>query len=163
MSKIENKGQVREYCSDDASLISEVLRASVTGLAGEFYNSAQVEAWVEVLPDAARVREKNRDGRQTFVIQAGPEDLCGFIDVEPDGHIDFLYVHPKVAGQGFATTLYAHLEAYCAQHNISRLYTEASEHARRFFLAKGFKELHRRDFEIAGVPIHNYAMEKRIG
>jgi putative acetyltransferase len=39
---------------------------------------------------------------------------------------------------------------------------EASEPARRFFLKHGFSELHRRNFEIGGVPIHNYAMEKRL-
>ena len=46
--------------------------------------------------------------------------------------------------------------------DVPRLYTEASEAARRLFLKKGFTAMQRRDFEVAGVAIHNYAMEKRL-
>ena len=34
--------------------------------------------------------------------------------------------------------------------------------ARRFFLRRGFVVVARRDFEVAGTPIHNYAVEKRL-
>jgi putative acetyltransferase len=44
----------------------------------------------------------------------------------------------------------------------TRLYSEASEAARRFFLKKGLVVLHRRDFEVRGVAIHNHAVEKRL-
>jgi putative acetyltransferase len=43
---------------------------------------------------------------------------------------------------------------------MKRLYSEASEAARRFFLKQGFAVVSKRLFEISGVPIHNYAMEK---
>jgi putative acetyltransferase len=58
--------------------------------------------------------------------------------------------------------LYAALEAAAAAQGIVRLYTEASEPARRFFERRGFVVDHRRDFELAGVPMHNYAMHKRL-
>jgi hypothetical protein len=45
---------------------------------------------------------------------------------------------------------------------IARLYTEASEPARRFFAKRGFVEVSRNDFEIVGVPIHNFRMEKSL-
>ena len=45
---------------------------------------------------------------------------------------------------------------------ISDDFTEASEPARSFFARQGFTIRHRRDFELAGVPIHNYAMEKHL-
>ena len=43
---------------------------------------------------------------------------------------------------------------------MKRLHAEASEAARRFFLRRGFVVVNSRAFEISGVPIHNYAMEK---
>lgn len=52
--------------------------------------------------------------------------------------------------------------AAAAERGMTRLFVEASEPARRFFLKKGFKLVARRDFEIAGVSIHNYSMEKQI-
>ncbi len=46
---------------------------------------------------------------------------------------------------------------------IERLFTEASELARRFFLRKGFTALERQDKVLRGVPIHNYRMAKTLG
>ncbi|MFN3817341.1 hypothetical protein [Brevundimonas sp.] len=40
--------------------------------------------------------------------------------------------------------------------------SEASEAARRVFLKRGYAVVERRDFEVAGVAIHNYAMERRL-
>jgi len=43
---------------------------------------------------------------------------------------------------------------------MPRLYTEASELARRLFARKGFTVLKRQDLVVNGVAMHNYAMEK---
>jgi len=71
----------------------------------------------------------------------------------------------KVSGESqssYARTRAAALETAAAKRGIGRLYTEASEPARRFFERRGFILLHRRDFALAGVAIHNFAMEKPI-
>jgi putative acetyltransferase len=58
--------------------------------------------------------------------------------------------------------LYDRLE-HAAQHmGLSRLFTEASEVARGFFLHKGFRLIRRQDVERNGVPIHNYVMDKSL-
>ncbi len=54
------------------------------------------------------------------------------------------------------------MEAAAKARGISRLYVEASEPARRFFLRKNFVVLQRREFSLGEVPIHNFAMEKRL-
>lgn len=154
---------VRASRATDVGALADILQASVKGLAGEYYSSAQVQAWMAVLPDVTRIKNQTLDGRKTFIAETSSEGVCGLIDLEACGHIDYLYIRPEKAGQGLATIMYNHLEAYAIRHGMTRLYTEASEHARRFFLAKGFSELHRRDFEVGGVSIHNYAMEKWVG
>jgi putative acetyltransferase len=55
------------------------------------------------------------------------------------------------------------LEAEAQQRGLTRLYSEASEAARRFFLKQGFTVTARRDFAVSGVAIHNYAVQKRLG
>jgi putative acetyltransferase len=67
-----------------------------------------------------------------------------------------------MAGKGITAQLYEALEQAARDHEIDLLFTEASEPARRFFLKRGFEVIERRDFEISGVPIHNYRMEKRL-
>jgi putative acetyltransferase len=48
-----------------------------------------------------------------------------------------------------------------AQH-LTRLHAEASERAYRFFLRRGFEVTAKREFSVAGVPIHNHAVEKQL-
>ncbi len=83
-----------------------------------------------------------------------------FGDLEHDGHIGYLYCAPEAAGTGVAAALYDLLERAARERGLKRLHAEASEAARRFFLRKGFSVVNRRAFEISGVPIHNYAVEK---
>jgi len=67
-----------------------------------------------------------------------------------------------VAGTGVVASLYGELENAANAQNIGKLYSEASELAKSFLLKQGFSVVERRDFEINGVPIHNYAVEKRL-
>ena len=83
--------------------------------------------------------------------------------MEPDGHIDRLFCAPEAAGRGIASRLYEALETAARAQGIERLFTEASEPARRFFERKGFTVLQRQDKILRGVPIRNYRMAKTLG
>jgi putative acetyltransferase len=89
--------------------------------------------------------------------------VVAFINLEPDGHIDRLFCAPEVAGRGVASRLYDAIETATRAQGIQRLFTEASELARRFFERKGFTVLERQDMIVRGVPIHNYRMAKTVG
>jgi putative acetyltransferase len=87
---------------------------------------------------------------------------------QPGGHLDMLYCHPGHTRQGLADKLLAACEArvrheaHARREALARLFTEASELARLLFERAGYEALHRRDFAIEGVSIHNYAMEKQL-
>ena len=130
------------------------------GIGARDYTPEQIDAWAALAPSGRRLDALMADGR-TRLVAADPGDRpVAFADLEPDGHIHFLYCAPEAAGDGIASELYERLEAAARGQGITRLYAEASEAARRFFLGQGFTVLHRRDFEVSGVPIHNYAVEK---
>lgn len=98
-----------------------------------------------------------------MLVAAGADGTpLAYGDLEPDGHIDHLYCRPDAAGTGVTAALYQALEAAARARGIARLHTEASEPARRFFLKQGFTVVSRNDFEVAGVAIHNWRMEKRL-
>ena len=82
--------------------------------------------------------------------------------LESDGHLDHLYCHPHHTRRGLADRLLAEADRLANSLGADRLYTEASELARAAFQRAGYRVLHRRDFELDGVPIHNFAMEKDI-
>ncbi|MGB3625975.1 MAG: hypothetical protein WA989_09105, partial [Henriciella sp.] len=56
----------------------------------------------------------------------------------------------------------AAVEDQARAQGTTRLYTEASEAAKSAFAKAGFDVLHRRELEVDGVAIHNWAMEKRV-
>jgi putative acetyltransferase len=89
--------------------------------------------------------------------------VVAFTDLEPDGHIDRLFCAPEAAGRGVASRLYDAIETAAREQGLERLFTEASELARRFFERKGFTVLERQDMILRGVPIHNYRMAKALG
>lgn len=153
---------IRPYRPSDAPSLPEIYRRSVEQLGGRCYSPAQVAAWASLVPTAEAFDALSHDGRLRLVAADGEGRPVAFADLEPDGHLQFLYCAPEAAGRGVTAALWAALEQAARERGIARLYAEASELARPFLLSRGFVETARRDFEVAGVPIHNYAVEKRL-
>lgn len=154
--------RIRAYEARDAAGVALVFRRSIETLGPRDYSPEQVAAWLSRAPDAAGFHARASDGR-VFIVAAGEDDQpVAFADLEADGHVDTLYCAPEAAGTGLVLLLYATLEAIARQRGMTRLYSEASEAALRFFLTRGFVKVHRRDLMIADVAIHNYAVEKRL-
>ena len=151
---------IRPYQPSDAAALSALYGASVRALGVRDYSPAQIQAWASQAPSADELDRRMADGRSRLVAVMG--DVAGFIDVETDGHIDLLYVAAASAGQGVGRLLIETAEALAPLSGATRLYAEASETARPVFDKLGFSVIARRDFEVAGVPIHNWAVEKTL-
>lgn len=151
---------IRPWEPSDATALSALYEASVRALGARDYDPAQVDAWASLTPSAEALDRRMSDGRTRLVGVMG--DIAGFIDVEANGHIDLLYVSPAAAGLGVARSLLEAAEALATLSGLSRLYAEASETARPVFDRLGYSVIARRDFEVAGVPIHNWAVEKSL-
>ena len=154
---------IRTYQRDDAAGVADVFYRSVHGVATSDYSEEQVRAWVPGRWDAEREHQRSGDGRLVLVAADERGQVIAFIDLESDGHIDRLFCAPEAAGRGIASRLYDGVEVAAREQHLGRLYTEASELARRFFARKGFTVLERQDKILRGVPIHNYRMEKTLG
>lgn len=150
---------IRDYKEGDAVAMADVYQRAVRAIGSKDYSPAQVDVWAGQGPTAERFATRMADGRRCWVAVDDADRVIAFVDLEADGHIDFLYADPDVAGRGAAGALVDTLEAAAAADGMTRLYVEASEAARRFFLKRGYAVVERRDFEVAGVAIHNYAME----
>ena len=154
---------IRTFRDADAEAMSSLYRRTVKAIGSRDYNPAQVAVWARLAPTPDRLREYAADGRTTLVAVDDADAPLAFGDLEADGHIHFLYCAPEAAGTGVTAALYGELERRARDAGMARVYAEASEAARRFFLKQGFTVVARRDFEVEGVPIHNYDVEKRLG
>lgn len=153
---------LRAARTDDADAMASIYERTVRAIGSRDYSEAQVAAWIGVGARADRFRARLVDGRRCWVAVDADDTPQAFIDLEDDGHIDFLYAAPEVAGTGVAGRLLDELEAAAQASGMTRLYVEASEAARRFFLKRGYTETARRDFDVEGVAMHNYAMERML-
>ena len=125
-------------------------------VAREYYSAEQVTAWAPAPPDA------DSGGRTLLVAVAADDQPIAYGDLEANGHIDHLYCSPEAAGSGIAKELYEELERLARSTGITIVFVEASEPAKRFFERQGFEVIRRIDFELQGVRVHNYAMQKAL-
>jgi putative acetyltransferase len=153
---------IRSYRPADAAALSEIFVRSIRGLAPRHYSPEQVVAWAGQAAAPDENHAKCSDGRLVLVAAGESDEPLAYIDLEMDGHIDMLFCLPETAGKGLVSALYNELERRAKALNIARLYVEASEGACDFFARKGFALLNRHDFEVDGVAIHNYNMEKLL-
>lgn len=154
--------RIRPFRSSDADNLAKIFFAAIHEIAQHHYSEEQVNAWAPVIPTADRFVQRGTDGRLLLLAVNDSDEPLAYGDLERDGHIDHLFCRPDAAGTGVTSVLYDHIEAAAGERGLTRLFVEASEPARRFFLKKGFEVIERRDFELSGIPIHNFAMEKQI-
>jgi putative acetyltransferase len=153
---------IRPYEPRDATGVADVFYRSVREVALSDYTADQVKAWAPGPGDVDQERRRCGDGRLVLIAADQQGRVVAFVDLEPDGHIDRLFCAPEAVGLGIASRLYEAVEAAARERGIRRLFTEASELARRFFEQKCFIVVERQDMVLRGVPIHNYRMAKNL-
>lgn len=154
---------LRPYRRTDAPHLADILHEAVHAIGARDYAKAQLDAWspAPMLPE--RYHARVSDGRTVAVAVSTDDQPVAFIELEADGHIDCFYCNPDVAGSGVGRALFRHAQSQAIAAGVQRLYVEASEAARRFFLREGFQVITRREFQILGEAIHNHSMEKQLG
>ena len=88
--------------------------------------------------------------------------MIGFSDLEPDGHVDCMYVHPDHQGRGVATRLLVEVESTAREQGLNRLYSEVSITARPFFECRGFRVIAPQIVTARGQKFLNFRMEKSL-
>ena len=133
--------RIRRYRPDDLDALAQLFHESVHALAVGDYTAAQLQAWAPQEFDRERWQSR-RSTESTWVAKIH-DTIAGFTDLEPNGHLDMMFVHPDHARKGIATALLRHVERVALQAGLHRLFTEASLTARGFFDVQGFSVLER--------------------
>ena len=158
--RVMSEVTIRSYVPDDCRPLIEVFRESVRRTGLRHYSLEQVLAWAPDEIDSVRFGLRRAD-RQTWVAEIGGKAV-GFSDLEPDGHIDMLYVHPDFQHRGLASALLRVVESAAGERGLTRLYTESSICARAIFERFGFRVLAAQTVAIGGQILANLRMEKLI-
>jgi len=151
---------IRLYAPTDLDGLIRLFHASVRRIAVKDYTEDQVKAWAPDEADRERWAQR-RASRPTWVAEIDGS-LAGFTDLEPDGHVDMMFVHPDHQGRGVAGALLRQVETEAARLGLGRLHTEASITARPFFERKGFRVIAAQTVHVRGQDMVNYRMEKSL-
>ena len=153
---------IRDYRDSDAEALAEIIYTAIEEIGPRRYTAEQVAVWAARRPGAEQFRQRAAKGDILLVAVEETDWPVAYAILEGDGHLDHLYCHPLHSRKGLADKLLEEAENVAQTQGNSRLYTEASELARPSFERAGYSVSHRRDFDLGGVPIHNYAMEKPL-
>ncbi len=150
---------IRPYRKSDLDSVIAIVQAAVRETAARDYGPAQIAAWARA--DRSTWVQARMD-RPTWVAELGSVPI-GFTDLEADGHLDMMFVHPAHQGRGVASRLLAAVEAAAQAGGLARIFTEASITARPFFERRGFTLIAAQSVAIRGQVLTNFRMEKLLG
>lgn len=150
--------RIRDVDANDAHVLVEIFRSSVRVVAQRDYSPAQILAWASDDIDIAAWRA--RDPTKRAYLAEDDIGPVGFAELEPDGHVNMMYVHPRSQGKGVASALLSYLESVARSLDINELRTEASITARPFFEKRGFQLIEQQVVSHRGQDFINYRMKK---
>ena len=148
--------EIRPYRARDLDGVIDLFQRAVRETASDDYNEAQIDAWAQADRDEW---ELARVSRPTWVAFVGDE-LAGFADLEKNGLVDMMFVHPEHQRKGVGTALLARIEAEADEAGMTALHTYASVNGRPFFEYCGFTMLLARAVVVRGQRFVQFVMEK---
>jgi putative acetyltransferase len=147
----------RPYQPDDAPALLALFRDTIRRVNSRDYSPAQVAAWAADDIDTDHWFGRFAGRFVTVAEEAGHP--VGFAELEPDGHIDRMYVSADHQRRGVGRQLLAAIIIEAQRAGIARLFTEASITARPFFEAQGFAVITPQVVKCRGQEFVNYRME----
>lgn len=151
------KKMIRLYEPGDHKAIAEIFPQAIHKIASAVYTPRQCEAWSEKTPNESHW-EKRCEVKQPLVFVSDGV-VAGFLELDEDGHIDCLYVHPDHARKGIASQLIERALKVCTEAGLGRAFVEASICAKPVFEKQGFKVIREKLVEIRGERLTNFDME----
>jgi putative acetyltransferase len=155
------KAALRPYLPADTPMLAAIFAASILELTGDDYSEAQQEAWAATAEDEEALG--SRLAGQLTLIATLQNSPVGFASLKGPDHIDMLYVHPSVAGQGVASMLCDALEKLAGGRGAKSLIVDASDTAADFFKKRGYVAKQRNSITVNGEWLANTTMQKKLG
>ena len=154
------KPALRPFLAADVPILAAIFVAAIEELTGDDYSEAQQEAWAASVDDEEQFGEQLAG--QLTLIATMQNSPVGFASLKGPDHIEMLYVHPSVAGQGVASMLCDALEKLAGGRGAKNLTVDASDTAVDFFTKRGYVAKQRNTVTVNGEWLANTTMQKAL-
>jgi putative acetyltransferase len=160
MAQALPKPALRPFLPADTPMLAAILAAAIQELTGDEYSEAQQEAWVAVAEDEQKFADKLA-GELTLIATLANSPV-GFASLRGNDHIEMLYVHPSVVGQGVGAMLCDALEKLAGARGANNVSVDASDNALEFFKKRGYVARQRNSVTVNGEWPANTTMQKTL-
>ena len=109
---------IRIFQHGDHVAIAQIFTTAVHEIASEVYSEQQCLAWSD--REVNHEYWKNRCELKRPFVAIADSEIAGFLELDPDGHIDCAYINPKHKRKGIMTSLVRHAIDTCFALNINR-------------------------------------------
>ncbi|ANV85255.1 acetyltransferase [Picosynechococcus sp. PCC 7003] len=151
---------IRPFQTQDILAIAQLFHDTVHTVNAQDYSPAQLRAWA---PDDLYFRDWETRCHACFTYVAEEdEQILGFAELSPAGHIGCFYCHKDHQRRGIGRQLYQTLLAQAEQLQLVTLTVEASITAKPFFAALGFRILQEQQVQRHQQTLTNYRMVKPL-
>ncbi len=148
--------KIRDYRDSDHIEIANLVHGAVHSIPHSIYSEKELEAWA---PTPINYDYwKNRLASKKPFIAVSDDKIIGFIELEPDGYIDCLYVHNAHQKNGIASRLLQYVQTIAIMNGLKELYVEASKIAMPLFQRNGFELTSTNIISLRGQSFVNYGM-----
>ncbi len=151
---------IREAGEQDFAAIGQLFFETVRSVNLLDYTPQQVAAWAPAVWSEEDCRR--RLVGQVVLVAMEQDILVGFITIERDGHIDFLFVHKDRQRQGIGSALLGRAIELARGWSLSGVFTESSITAKALFERHGFVVTKPEDVVRHGVTLRRYRMAKKF-
>lgn len=121
---------------------------------------AQLDAWAPAVIDRGRWAQRLSASYALVAEEAGR--VAGFASLLEDGCVDMFYVSADHQSRGVGARLLSALEAEAKRNGLTRLYSDVSLTARRFFLRSNFVIQREYDKTLDSLVFRNAIMTKEL-
>ena len=152
---------VRKYKPEDVQELANIYYNTIHLINIQHYSQEQVDVWA---PESSLEMEgwaKKFTRTKPFIAVVGNE-VVGFAEFEPNGHIDCFYVHHNWIGKGVGKALMRAILTRAGELNIATIFSEVSITAKPFFESQGFIVLTEQTVAKKGIELTNYKMERKV-
>lgn len=150
---------IRPYRPTDAPLLLDLFKDTIRRVNCRDYSPAQTAAWTSEI--RLEVWTAKLAARWCVVAEMNDtQQIGGFADLEPDGHLDRFYVHADNQRCGVGRALLSAVMEQANHWQLPRVFSEVSITARPFFLSQGFRVITDQLVFSRGAAFLNYRMER---
>jgi putative acetyltransferase len=152
---------IRKYKPEDTQALASIYFNTIHLINSQHYSKEQVDVW-------APLKSLEGEGwlkkflRTNPIIAVVDNEIVGFAELEPNGHIDCFFCHHNWIRRGVGSALMHKIHEDAQKQNITRIFSEVSITAKPFFEKHGFTTICEQKMVRNNVELINYKMEKLL-